>query len=117
MIWKRTSTNSRSRGFRSTAGAAARRVQFDYLLFRSIDEWSKLAAWFTEHKVFSHTVRYLIQVPAAAHWAAALSVLQVPRLYNIYKSIGAVDSFADVMKNLFEPLFEVKSRCQRRVQQ
>ena len=33
-----------------------------YLLFRSIDEWSKLAAWFTEHKVFSHTVRYLIQV-------------------------------------------------------
>ena len=35
-------------------------------------------------------------------------MMQVPRLYNIYKSIGAVDSFADVMKNLFEPLFEVK---------
>ena len=34
--------------------------------------------------------------------------MQVPRLYNIYKSIGAVDSFADVMKNLFDPLFEVK---------
>lgn len=59
---------------------------------RSIHEWDKLAAWVVDNKLFSHNVRWLIQVP---------------RLYDIYKKNGNVRSFLDIMKNIFEPLFEV----------
>ena len=59
---------------------------------RSIHEWDKLAAWVIDNKLFSHNVRWLIQVP---------------RLYDIYKKNGNVRSFLDIMKNVFEPLFEV----------
>ncbi|KAI5958963.1 AMD1 [Candida pseudojiufengensis] len=59
---------------------------------RSIHEWDKLAAWIIDNKLFSHNVRWLIQVP---------------RLYDIYKKNGNVRCFLDIVKNLFEPLFEV----------
>lgn len=59
---------------------------------RSEDEWDKLAAWVVDHKLFSHNVRWLIQIP---------------RLYNIYKAEGLVDSFEQVVSNIFKPLFEV----------
>ncbi|KAJ2358496.1 AMP deaminase [Coemansia sp. RSA 2618] len=59
---------------------------------RSADEWDKLAAWVVDNKVFSANVRWLIQVP---------------RLYNVYKAGGIVASFDQVLENLFRPLFEV----------
>lgn len=59
---------------------------------RSLDEWDKLAAWVVDNKLFSHNVRWLIQVP---------------RLYDVYKSSGLVDNFEQVVINLFQPLFEV----------
>lgn len=59
---------------------------------RSIDEWDKLAAWVIDNKLFSHNVRWLIQIP---------------RLYNIYKKSGLVKNFKDIIDNLFKPLFEV----------
>ncbi|KAI9501431.1 hypothetical protein BX070DRAFT_194672 [Coemansia spiralis] len=59
---------------------------------RSRDEWDKLAAWVVDNKIFSSNVRWLIQVP---------------RLYNIYKATGIVSNFEQVLVNLFEPLFEV----------
>ncbi|CCH42422.1 AMP deaminase [Wickerhamomyces ciferrii] len=59
---------------------------------RSIDEWEKLAAWVIDNKLLSHNVRWLIQVP---------------RLYDIYKKSGLVSNFQEVIKNLFQPLFEV----------
>ncbi|PHZ13478.1 AMP deaminase [Rhizopus microsporus ATCC 52813] len=59
---------------------------------RSVHEWDKLAKWIVNNKLFSTNVRWLIQVP---------------RLYNVYKSTGLVDSFGDMLKNIFEPLFEV----------
>ncbi|ODQ52262.1 AMP deaminase [Saitoella complicata NRRL Y-17804] len=59
---------------------------------RSVDEWDKLAAWVIDNKLFSHNIRWLIQIP---------------RLYNIYKSSNIVSNFADVIRNIFEPLFEV----------
>ncbi|VVT58108.1 uncharacterized protein SAPINGB_P006041 [Magnusiomyces paraingens] len=55
-------------------------------------EWDKLAAWVIDNKLFSHNVRWLIQVP---------------RLYDVYKMGGIVESFAEVVRNIFEPLFEV----------
>lgn len=59
---------------------------------RSIDEWDKLASWIIDNKVISHNVRWLIQIP---------------RLYDIYKKTGIVENFNDICRNLFQPLFEV----------
>ncbi|KAK0730770.1 hypothetical protein B0H67DRAFT_527882 [Lasiosphaeris hirsuta] len=59
---------------------------------KSLDEWDKLAAWVVDNKLFSHNVRWLIQIP---------------RLYDVYKASGLMNSFEQVVKNLFQPLFEV----------
>ncbi|CAH1764303.1 1061_t:CDS:10 [Entrophospora sp. SA101] len=58
----------------------------------SKSEWSKLAKWVVHNKIFSPNVRWLIQMP---------------RLYSIYKSTKTVENFEDVIKNLYEPLYEV----------
>ena len=49
---------------------------------RSKCEWDKLAKWVIENKIMSHNVRWLIQVP---------------RLYNVYKLSNIVGSFKDVI--------------------
>ncbi|KAI9321520.1 hypothetical protein BX666DRAFT_2017455 [Dichotomocladium elegans] len=59
---------------------------------RSKTEWDKLAKWVVQNKLFSANVRWLIQIP---------------RLYNIYKASNSVESFQDIIRNVFEPLFEV----------
>ncbi|SLM40687.1 amp deaminase 3 [Lasallia pustulata] len=59
---------------------------------RTLQEWDKLAAWVVDNKLFSHNVRWLIQVP---------------RLYDVYKSTALMDNFEQVVVNLFQPLFEV----------
>ncbi|KAJ3037994.1 AMP deaminase [Rhizophlyctis rosea] len=59
---------------------------------RSRDEWDKLAKWVVDHKLFSHNVRWLIQIP---------------RLYNVYKKSNVVHNFEECIRNVFEPLFEV----------
>ncbi|KAH6691236.1 AMP deaminase [Plectosphaerella plurivora] len=59
---------------------------------KSLDEWDKLAAWVVDNKLYSHNVRWLIQIP---------------RLYDVYKASGLMDSFEQVVLNVFQPLFEV----------
>ncbi|EED15958.1 AMP deaminase Amd1, putative [Talaromyces stipitatus ATCC 10500] len=59
---------------------------------RSVDEWDRLAAWVVDNKLFSPNVRWLIQVP---------------RLYDVYKASGMIENFEGVIKNVFQPLFEV----------
>jgi AMP deaminase len=59
---------------------------------RSVDEWDKLAAWVVDNKLYSPNVRWLIQVP---------------RLYDVYKAAKTMDSFQEVIQNVFKPLFEV----------
>ncbi|KMU81264.1 AMP deaminase 3 [Coccidioides immitis RMSCC 3703] len=59
---------------------------------RSMDEWDKLAAWVVDNKLFSPNIRWLIQVP---------------RLYDVYKSNGIVEDFDAIIQNVFQPLFEV----------
>lgn len=59
---------------------------------RSLDEWDKLAAWVVDNKLFSPNIRWLIQIP---------------RLYDVYKSSGMMENFEQVIKNVFQPLFEV----------
>ncbi|ROT36980.1 AMP deaminase [Sodiomyces alkalinus F11] len=59
---------------------------------KSLDEWDKLAEWVIDNKLYSHNVRWLIQIP---------------RLYDVYKATGLMDNFESVVKNVFLPLFEV----------
>ena len=59
---------------------------------RSTSEWDKLANWAINNNVYSDNVRWLIQVP---------------RLFDIYKANGLVANFAEIIDNLFKPLFEV----------
>ena len=57
------------------------------LSYRSVKEWDTLAKWVINHKLLSHNVRWLIQVP---------------RLYNVYKAAGQIESFEDIVKSLSE---------------
>ncbi|OAA65417.1 AMP deaminase [Niveomyces insectorum RCEF 264] len=65
---------------------------------KSINEWEKLAAWVVDNKLFSHNVRWLIQIP---------------RLFDVYKATGLMESFEQVIKNVFEPLFEATKNPQK----
>lgn len=51
---------------------------------RSLDEWDKLAKWVVNNKLYSHNVRWLIQVP---------------RLYDIYKRSGSINTFEDIIRS------------------
>lgn len=53
---------------------------------RSLDEWDKLAKWVVNNKLFSPNMRWLVQVP---------------RLYNIYKATGLVENFGDIIKSMY----------------
>jgi len=59
---------------------------------RKKDEWSKLASWFYNHKLAHRNIRWLIQVP---------------RLFHIYRQSGELQNFEEMISNIFEPLFEV----------
>lgn len=59
---------------------------------RNKQEWDSLAEWAMNNNVYSDKVRWLIQVP---------------RLYDIYKANNCVENFQQILTNLFEPLFEV----------
>ncbi|GMT32772.1 hypothetical protein PFISCL1PPCAC_24069, partial [Pristionchus fissidentatus] len=59
---------------------------------RSKDEWDKLAHWAIHHDVWSPNVRWLIQIP---------------RLYDVYKAKDMIQNFDQFLDNLFTPLFEV----------
>ncbi|KAG8929350.1 AMP deaminase [Tulasnella sp. 417] len=59
---------------------------------RSKEEWGKLAKWVVNHKLYSHNVRWLVQVP---------------RLYDVYRKNGQVKNFSEVILNVFQPLFDV----------
>ena len=59
---------------------------------RKPSEWDKLARWFYTHRLASDKVRWLIQIP---------------RLYAVYKASGELENFEHLLRNIFAPLFEV----------
>ncbi|XP_071743528.1 AMP deaminase 2 isoform X4 [Lepeophtheirus salmonis] len=59
---------------------------------RCSNEWDNLAKWAIENRVYSDNVRWIIQVP---------------RLFDIYKCNKLVKNFEEILDNLFRPLFEV----------
>ncbi|XP_058064245.1 AMP deaminase 2 isoform X2 [Anopheles bellator] len=58
---------------------------------KSPDEWFKLAKWAIDGDVYSDNIRWLIQVP---------------RLYDIFKTNKLMSSFQQILDNVFKPLFE-----------
>ncbi|KAF7825521.1 AMP deaminase [Senna tora] len=59
---------------------------------RKQSEWDQLASWIVNNELYSENVVWLIQLP---------------RLYNVYKEMGIVTSFQRILDNIFIPLFEV----------
>ncbi|OQV23774.1 AMP deaminase 2 [Hypsibius exemplaris] len=57
----------------------------------SITEWDKLAEWAICNSVYSDNVKWLVQIP---------------RLYDVYKANKIVDNFQTILDNVFRPLFE-----------
>ncbi|VEN63671.1 unnamed protein product [Callosobruchus maculatus] len=62
---------------------------------KSRDEWDKLAKWAIESNVYSDNVRWLVQIP---------------RLFDIFKLNKVLDNFQEVIDNIFLPLFEVTAK-------
>ncbi|KAL6528600.1 hypothetical protein OROMI_029245 [Orobanche minor] len=58
---------------------------------RKMSEWDQLASWIVNNNLYSENVVWLIQLP---------------RLYNVYKEMGIVTSFQNILDNIFLPLFE-----------
>uniref|UniRef100_A0A7M6DPC9 AMP deaminase n=1 Tax=Clytia hemisphaerica TaxID=252671 RepID=A0A7M6DPC9_9CNID len=58
---------------------------------RKKSEWDSLAKWVIKHDISSYNVRWLIQIP---------------RLYDIYFANKQVESFEEIIDNIFRPLFE-----------
>ncbi|XP_052155775.1 probable AMP deaminase [Oryza glaberrima] len=59
---------------------------------RKQSEWDNLASWIVNNELSSENVVWLVQIP---------------RLYNVYKEMGIVTSFQTLLDNIFLPLFEV----------
>lgn len=62
---------------------------------RSMNEWDKLARWVVNNELFSDNVRWLVQVP---------------RLFDIYKKLGTMDNFEEVVKSE-RPIIPVALSC------
>jgi len=59
---------------------------------KKVTEWKTLSHWFYRYRLAHSNVRWMIQIP---------------RLYAIYKHAHAINSFAELLFNIFNPLFEV----------
>lgn len=62
---------------------------------KSHDEWLKLSKWFLEFNIQSPLVTWLIQLP---------------RLFKIYRKSGSVNNFQEMLNNIFGPLFDATLR-------
>ncbi|KAI4901661.1 hypothetical protein NFI96_012834 [Prochilodus magdalenae] len=65
---------------------------------RSPGEWESLAKWFIQQKVYSPNLRWIIQVP---------------RIYDIFRSKKIIPNFAKMLENIFLPLFEATVNPQK----
>jgi len=59
---------------------------------RQREEWSKLASWFATHGMASRANKFMVQIP---------------RIYHVYRKAKELRCFADLLDNIFVPLWEV----------
>lgn len=55
-------------------------------------EWSDLAAWVVDNNLFRPNVRWMVQIP---------------RLFSVYRQSGILNNFQEMLTNIFAPLFRV----------
>ena len=72
---------------------------------REATEWNALAQWVVDHKLFSANIRWMIQIP---------------RLYSIYKAAGQLKNFEEMLSSQFlehsrmrDELWRIVERCTR----
>ncbi|CAF3574892.1 unnamed protein product [Rotaria sordida] len=58
---------------------------------KSIDEWDRLAKWCVSNTMYSANVGWMVQIP---------------RLYDVYRANGITKNFQEFLTNLFQPLFD-----------
>jgi len=58
---------------------------------RQTNEWETLAAWVVDNELWSKNVRWMIQVP---------------RLFKLWRKLGKVKTFQEMLDNIFRPLFQ-----------
>jgi AMP deaminase len=58
---------------------------------RKAVEWDVLASWVVGNALWSNNVVWLVQIP---------------RLYNVYRETGVIENFEQMLANIFNPLFE-----------
>ncbi|XP_015265093.1 PREDICTED: AMP deaminase 1-like, partial [Gekko japonicus] len=58
---------------------------------RTPEEWPKLANWFNQHRVYSPNMKWMIQVP---------------RIYDVFRSKNFLPHFGKMLENIFVPVFE-----------
>ena len=61
----------------------------------SASEWNTLAEWIIDNKLWHYNVRWMIQVP---------------RLYSVYKSQSKIHNFNEMLTNIFQPLFAATTK-------
>eukprot|EP00124_Ichthyophonus_hoferi_P000961 Ihof_evm8s42 gene=Ihof_evmTU8s42 len=59
---------------------------------RDKTEWDNLSAWVLDNNLESDHVKWMVQVP---------------RLYHLYRTTNCLNNFSEMMGNIFQPLFEV----------
>ena len=59
---------------------------------KKMSEWDTLADWICDFNLYTPNVRWMVQIP---------------RLYAIYRKIGIIENFNQMIDNIFRPLFEV----------
>ncbi|PRQ35317.1 putative AMP deaminase [Rosa chinensis] len=79
---------------------------------RKQSEWDQMASWIVNNELYSENVVWLIHANARIpfrnrSYEFGSSSNNLPRLYNIYKEMGIVISFQNILDNIFIPLFEV----------
>ncbi|XP_060057819.1 AMP deaminase 1 isoform X3 [Erinaceus europaeus] len=58
---------------------------------RSPDEWSKLSTWFVSNRIYCPNMTWMIQVP---------------RIYDVFRSKNFLPHFGKMLENVFMPIFE-----------
>uniref|UniRef100_A0A8C0YB81 AMP deaminase n=1 Tax=Cyprinus carpio carpio TaxID=630221 RepID=A0A8C0YB81_CYPCA len=65
---------------------------------RAPEEWDSLSKWFIKQKLYSPNMRWIIQVP---------------RIYDIFRLKKIVPNFAKMLENIFLPLFQATVNPQK----
>ncbi|XP_062514903.1 uncharacterized protein LOC134190474 isoform X2 [Corticium candelabrum] len=78
--------------FRRLQGSVDEKVELRLSIYgRKSSEWDELSNWIVSNQLYSDRNVWMIQVP---------------RIYTVFRQMGSISSFQDLLDNIFKPLFE-----------